>query len=134
MSDEVVLGTGVDLVETGRMRELIERWGSAFKDRVFLPAEQAYCDGKAAGILHYAGRFAVKEAVSKAFGTGLGPHLGWRDIEVGRDDQSGAPHVILSAKGKAFADQCGVSRILISLSHTRRYAMAQALIVGGTRE
>jgi len=77
-----VLGTGVDLVENERVRALLTRWGSRFRDRVYLPAEQAYCESKASPWLYYAGRFAVKEAVSKAFGTGIGEGLGWLDIEV----------------------------------------------------
>ena len=127
---ERVIGTGVDLVENDRIRELIEKWGLRFKERVYLPAEQAYCDDKAAPWLYYAGRFAVKEAVSKAFGTGIGPSLGWVDIEVCRNPESGAPHVQLSPHGQALAAAQGVDRILISLSHTRHIAVAHALLIG----
>lgn len=127
---ERVIGTGVDLVENDRIRDLIEKWGMRFKERVYLPAEQAYCDDKAAPWLYYAGRFAVKEAVSKAFGTGIGPSLGWVDIEVCRNPDSGAPHVKLSPHGQALASAQGVDRILISLSHTRHFAVAHALLIG----
>ena len=85
MTEGRVLGTGIDLVETGRMQEVLGRWGQAFRNRVFLPEEQAYCDSLAAPWRHYAGRFAVKEAVSKAFGTGIGPAIGLLDMEVVRD-------------------------------------------------
>ncbi len=126
----VVLGTGVDLVESARMARMLKRWGRTFKDRVFLPGEQAYCEASAVSVQHYAGRFAVKEAVSKAFGTGFGPHFGLLDIEVERNAETGAPSVRLSAKGRVFAGKMGVGAILVSLAHTRHYAVAQAILVG----
>jgi holo-[acyl-carrier protein] synthase len=128
-----VLGIGVDLVETARLKQSLKKWGSGFKNRVFLPKEQAYCDAKAAAWQHYAGRFAVKEAVTKAFGTGVGRHIGWLDIEVLRDGKSGAPSVRLSPKGRILARKHGVANIWISLAHTRNYAMAQAVLVGAGR-
>ncbi len=129
MSSCGVLGTGVDLVENQRMREMLERWGDRFKNRVFLPEEQAYCDAKASPWLYYAARFAVKEAVSKAFGTGIGPQLGWMDIEVKRNPATGAPSVRLSKKGKGLARERKVTEVLVSLSHTRNFAIANALLI-----
>lgn len=125
-----VLGTGVDLVETARMRETLRRWDASFKQRIFSKGERSYCDGRPEAWRHYAGRFAVKEAVSKAFGTGIGEHLGWLDIEVCRHPETGAPSVRLSRKGQRLARARGVERILTSLSHTRRYAVAQAILLG----
>lgn len=130
MSNGHVLGTGVDLVENQRMLEMLQRWESRFKDRVFLVEEQRYCEIKAAPSRHYAGRFAVKEAVTKAFGTGVGPHISWLDIEVVRDSSSGAPSVRLRGKARELACARGVTDILISLSHTRNYTVAHALLVG----
>jgi holo-[acyl-carrier protein] synthase len=124
-----VLGTGIDLVENERMREMLARWGDQFTTRVFLADEQAYCASKASPWLYYAGRFAVKEAVSKAFGTGIGPSLGWLDIEVVKDPESGAPSVRLSAKGWELARTKRVARVLVSLSHTRNFAIAHALLL-----
>jgi len=124
-----VLGTGIDIVENDRMRDMLKRWGSAFKNRVFLRYEQEYCDSKAMPCRHYAGRFAVKEAVSKAFGTGVGPHISWLDIEVVRDKKTGAPSVKITGKAARFAKKTGVGRILVSLSHTKNYAIAQALLL-----
>lgn len=125
-----VLGTGVDLVEIADMSKTLQRWSRRFKDRVFLPSERQYCEAKPAAARHYAGRFAVKEAVAKAFGTGIGVHLGWQDIEVLNDPQSGAPSVRLSTKGRRLAEKRGVRQILVSLAHTRHYAVAHALLVG----
>lgn len=130
MSDEVILGTGVDIVENERMQELLVRWGCRFKDKVFLAKEQEYCESKAAPYRHYAGRFAVKEAVSKAFGTGLGPHMGWKDIEVARDGATGAPSVVLHRGALKLAGAFNMGKLLISLSHTRNYAIAHALLIG----
>ena len=130
MNDSGVLGTGVDLVENERIREVLERWGPRWKSRVFLASEKAYCETKATPWLYYAGRFAVKEAVSKAFGTGIGDSLGWLDIEVVRDPQSGAPSVALSPKGSQLARARRIRRVLVSLSHTRHFSIAQAILVG----
>jgi holo-[acyl-carrier protein] synthase len=127
---EVVIGTGVDLVENERLHVLLEKWGDRFKDRVFLPSEQTYCDSKASPWLYYAGRFAVKEAVSKAFGTGIGTDLGWLDMEVIKDPLSGAPSIALSPHGQLLATRQHVTRILISLSHTHNFAVAHALLIG----
>lgn len=128
-----VIGTGVDLVENDRVRHLLEKWGERFRNRIYLPAEQDYCQSKAAPWLYYAGRFAVKEAVSKAFGTGIGPSLGWLDIEVVRNAETGAPSVALSPHGRELARAQGVSHVLISLSHTHHFAVAHALLIADPR-
>jgi holo-[acyl-carrier protein] synthase len=125
-----VIGTGIDLVENTRMREMLERWGAKFKDRVFLPEEQSYCETKAFPFENYAARFAVKEAVSKALGTGISPAVGWLGIEVVRCAESGAPSVRLLGRARAYAEARRVVDILISLSHTRHYAVAHALLIG----
>jgi len=130
---EHVIGTGVDLVENDRLHGLLDKWGDRFKSRVFLPSEQAYCESKASPWLYYAGRFAVKEAVSKAFGTGIGTELGWLDMEVVKDAVSGAPSIALSPHGQCLARKQGVIRVLISLSHTHNFAVAHALLIGENR-
>ena len=127
-----VLGTGIDLVENERMREVLERWGGQFKDKVFLPEEQKYCESKAFPCHHYAARFAVKEAVSKAFGTGIGPHINWLDMEVIRDEDTGAPSVRLLGKARNLARRHRAAQILISISHTHNYAVASSLLVEGS--
>ena len=124
----MIVGIGLDLVETQRIANMIERWGSQFKDRIYTVAEQNYCDYKKNPNLSYAGRWAIKEAVSKAFGTGIGGVLSWLDIGIENDQKSGAPSVVLSQKGQEFADSRGISSIMVSLSHTHEYAVAQAII------
>ena len=125
-----VVGLGVDLVETDRMKESIAKWGDRFTRKVFADTERSYCDSRPEPWRHYAGRFAVKEAVSKAFGTGIGKHLGWLDIIVLRSRETGAPYVEFSREGRIWTTQRNITRVLVSLSHTRRYAMAQAIVIG----
>ena len=130
MALEPIMGIGVDLVENARMAQMLKRWGKRFKNKVFLPREQVYCDSKAFPNGHYAGRFAVKEAVTKALGTGVGPSISWLDIEVVRDAASGAPSVKLSRRVGNLLRARRAGTILISLSHTHNYAVAQAVLLG----
>lgn len=125
-----VIGTGIDIVEIARMEALLARRGERFKNRVFLPNEQAYCESRAVPARHYAGRFAVKEAVAKAFGTGVGRHISWKDIEVRRAAESGSPSVVLGARAQRLAEERGVTGVLVSLAHGRHYAVAHALLIG----
>jgi holo-[acyl-carrier protein] synthase len=129
MKNSPIRGTGVDIVENKRIRKMITKWGDKFIDRVFLKKEQAYCKAKAEPSMHYAARFAVKEAVSKAFGTGMGKHISWLDIEVVNDPKTGAPSVVLNGKAKKLAKRLSVSNVIVSLSHTKEYSLAQALLL-----
>ena len=124
-----VLGLGVDIVEIGRFAASMQRSGQAFLDRLFLPAEQAYCSPHREPARCYAARFAAKEAVSKALGTGIGAELGWRDIEICRK-ASGEPFVVLSGAGAETARRLGVSQVLLSMSHSEHYAVANAIALG----
>ncbi len=132
-SGEQIMGNGIDLVENARFRDVLSRWDERFLARVFLPRERDYCHRKAAPEQHFAGRFAIKEAVSKAFSTGIGEHFGWLDIEVERHIISGAPSVVLHGKAADYARAMGVTRVLVSLSHTRNYAVASAILAGERR-
>jgi len=127
---ECILSIGVDIVECGRVRGAISEWGDRFIGRVFRAEERAYCDGQAAPWRHYAGRFAVKEAVAKAFGTGIGDSLGWKDVEVSRNAATGAPTVTLHGRGVRLALGRRVVRVLVSLSHGRDFAIAHAVLIG----
>ncbi len=124
-----VLGIGMDIVETRRMADSIERFGDRFLHRVFCEGEMAYAQSMKFPHLHLAARFAAKEAISKAFGTGIGRELGWRDLEIVREP-SGLPRVQLHGRAAAYAQTRGVQAIHVSLSHTSDYGAASAVIVG----
>ncbi len=124
-----ILGVGMDIVETKRIAESIERFGDRFLQRVFLDGEVAYAKSMKFPHLHLAARFAAKEAISKAFGTGIGHEMGWRDLEIVREP-SGQPKVVLHGKAEAFAKARGVQEVHISLSHTAEYGAASAVVVG----
>ena len=124
-----ILGLGVDIVETTRIATAIERHGEAFLRRIFTAGEIAYCSAMRDPMPFYAARFAAKEAVSKALGTGLGGDLAFSEIDIQRRE-SGEPFVVLSGAGAATAARLGVCEIRISLSHTEHYAVANALAVG----
>jgi holo-[acyl-carrier protein] synthase len=123
-----VFGIGIDIVETGRIQHSIDRFSDRFLRRVFTDGEREYCDAMPAPGRHYAARFAAKEAMSKAFGTGIGAHVGWRDIEVKRKE-SGEPYVILHGAAEAYAKTLQVTQTLISLSHSDHYAVANAILI-----
>jgi holo-[acyl-carrier protein] synthase len=124
-----ILGVGMDIVETKRIAESIERFGDRFLHRVFLDGEVAYSNSMKFPHLHLAARFAAKEAISNAFGTGIGHEMGWRDLEIVREP-GGAPRVQLHGKAEAYAKTRGVQTVHVSLSHTADYGAASAVIVG----
>lgn len=124
-----IVGTGVDIVETARIAGSLERHGARFLARVFLAGERAYCAKMNAPERCYAARFAAKEAVAKAFGTGIGAALGWLDIEVQRK-ASGEPFVVLHGAGAQTAARLGITDLRLSLSHSDHYAVAHALALG----
>jgi holo-[acyl-carrier protein] synthase len=125
-----VLGLGLDLVDVGRLEKVIARQGQVFLRRVFTSGEQEYCEAKAEPAVFYAARFAAKEAVAKAFGTGIGAALGWLDVEVLRE-ASGAPQIRLLGKGAALARSRSVARVLLSLTHTGGMAAASVVLISG---
>jgi len=121
-------GIGIDVVEVDRIESAIARHGEPFLSRLFTDAERAYCAAQKRAALHYAARFAAKEAVSKALGTGIGGEAGWLDLEIVRDP-SGAPKLALHGSAAEFAKDKGISEIQISLSHAKDYAAANAVAV-----
>jgi holo-[acyl-carrier protein] synthase len=118
-----VLGIGVDLVECARIQRSIDRFGDRFLHRVFTDGEIEYSMSMKFPARHLAARFAAKEAVSKAFGTGIGKAMGWRNIDV-RKKPSGEPYLVFSGPAQEFATQRGVVSARITLSHTEHHAMA----------
>ena len=122
------LGLGIDLVEIDRIRGLLTNHGERFKERTFTAGEIAYCDSCADSAMHYAARFAAKEAAAKAIGTGLWAQgVDWKDIEVVRE-ASGRPTLLLHGGAKTHADKQGITSMLISLTHTRELAIAQVIL------
>jgi holo-[acyl-carrier protein] synthase len=125
----MILGIGIDIIEVARVKASHERFGERFLNRILLADEIAYCLSHKNPAPFLAARFAAKEAVSKAFGTGIGASLGWQDIEI-RRKESGEPFVILHGNGKKLFKSRRAKRLLISLSHTANYAAATAVLEG----
>jgi holo-[acyl-carrier protein] synthase len=124
-----MIGLGIDLVEVPRIRDLLAKHGQRFKEKTFTAGEIAYCDGCADPAMHYAARFAAKEAAAKAIGTGLWAEgVDWKDFEVTRNT-SGKPALVLHAGALVHAKAQGVTQCLISLTHTRELAQAQVILV-----
>jgi holo-[acyl-carrier protein] synthase len=123
----MILGTGIDVVEIGRIAEAIRRHGSLFLERIFFRSELEYCRSMREPAPHFAARFAAKEAVAKALGTGFSGSVNWKDIEV-RRKASGEPFIVLHAGAAELATRSGVGEIFISLSHTQDYAVAHAIL------
>ena len=124
-----VVGIGVDLVECSRIQHSLDRFGDRFLRRVFTDGEIEYAMSMKFPARHLAARFAAKEAVSKAFGTGIGKKMGWRDIDV-RKRPSGEPFLVLSGGADALARTRGVANALITLSHTDEHATAMIVLEG----
>ncbi len=120
---------GVDMVECERIAQSIERYGERFLDRVYTSHERDYCYARKNPVPHLAGRFAAKEAVLKVLGTGWTNGIAWTDIEV-RNAASGQPSVRLTGRCREIADEQGLVKILISISHIGTHAIASAIGVG----
>lgn len=123
----MIVGTGIDIAEVPRIREVIERHGQRFLQRVFTEGEIQYCESKANRVERYAARFAAKEAGMKALGTGWNHGVRWRDIEVARQP-GGRPTLLLHGKAAEFAAKLGTTNIALSLTHTAGQAMAQVIL------
>jgi holo-[acyl-carrier protein] synthase len=125
----MILGVGIDIIEVARVKASYERFGERFLNRLLLADEIVYCLSHKNSAPFLAARFAAKEAISKAFGTGIGAQLGWHDMEIQRK-QSGEPFVILHGKGEKLFASRKAKRLLISLSHTENYAAVVAVLEG----
>ena len=121
----MIVGTGVDIVETERIEEALGRHGFRFVKRLFTPAEMEYCEGFKKKAERYAARFAAKEAAFKALGTGW-RGVRWLDVEVTRL-ASGKPELRLTGAALERASAMRVARTLVTLSHSDRYAVAQVI-------
>lgn len=125
-----IIAHGIDLVESQRIEDIWRRYPERFLARVLTAAERAYCERKRFPVPHIAGRFAAKEAVMKALGTGWRGQIAWTDIEI-VNDPGGGPQVTLTGHCREVANQLGIARILLSITHTEHFAAASAVAVGG---
>ena len=125
----MILGIGIDIIEVTRIAASYEKFGGRFMNRILLPDEIAYCLSHKQPAPFLAARFAAKEAISKAFGTGIGAQLGWQDMEI-RRKESGEPYVVLHGKGKKLFKSRKAKQLLVSISHTANYAAVTAVLEG----
>lgn len=126
---QTLIGIGLDIVEVKRIEDSMEKHGERFLKRIFSEGEIAYAQSNRYPAIHLAARFSAKEAVSKAFGTGIGEKLGWQDIEVCKFPH-GEPFLRFHGKGKILAEERGIDKTFLSLSHTKEYAAATCVLTG----
>jgi holo-[acyl-carrier protein] synthase len=128
----LIIAIGNDLAEVDRIRAALEdqRTGERFRNRVYTPGEQEYCERRrVAKYQSYAARFAAKEATMKALGRGWGRYVGWLDVEVVRPRGS-RPTIVLHGKAKEYAGSLGITRLHLALTHTEALAEAQVIAEG----
>lgn len=128
-----IVGLGTDIVECLRIAQMIERHGELFINRVYTPYEIKFCQRRKQATQHFAGRWAAKEAILKAMGTGWRRGISWRDMEI-RSEQSGKPYVLLRGGARTIVEQAGINEMLITISHCRSYATACAIAIAPAGE
>ena len=126
----MIIGSGIDLAEIGRIQLSVERYGERFLNRIYTPAEQAYCLRKRNAAESFAARFAAKEAAAKALGTGISFGVSWLEIEVVRE-RSGRPNVQFHGRAAEIARRLGVAHAALSITHTSSLAMASVVLEDG---
>ena len=121
-----IIGHGIDLVEVARIAQMRADHGPHFLDRCFTPAEQAYCLDHRLADIHFAGRFAAKEAILKVLGTGWRGSIAWTDMEI-LNDCAGKPSLTLAGESARIAANLRITRWHLSISHTNNHAIASAI-------
>jgi holo-[acyl-carrier protein] synthase len=124
-----VIGIGTDIVEVLRIAQMIERHGELFINRVYTDEEIKYCQKMRAATQHFAGRWAAKEAILKALGTGWVKGISWRDMEI-RSQPNGKPVVAFRGGTRDVVERLGIIEMLVSISHCRSHATAYAMAIG----
>jgi len=124
-----LVGIGIDVVEVSRIKSSLDEFGEKFITRIFTKVEREYCEKQKLPELHFAARFAAKEAIAKSFGTGIGKEIGWLEMEITRRP-SGEPEVQLTGGAAEYANARGVTQVMVSLTHAKHYAAANAVITG----
>ena len=123
----MIIGSGIDLVEIGRIQQSMDRYGRRFLDRVYTSGEQEYCLRKRKSAESFAARFAAKEAGAKALGTGISHGVSWLEIEIVREP-SGRPNLHFRGRAAQIATRLGVAHAALSITHTADLAMASVLL------
>jgi holo-[acyl-carrier protein] synthase len=126
----MIVGSGIDLAEIGRIQQSMDRYGPRFLDRVYTAAEQAYCLRKRKAAESFAARFAAKEAGAKALGTGISQGVNWLEIEVVRQP-GGRPAIHFHGRAAQIAARLGAVRAALSITHTATLAMASVVLEDG---
>lgn len=121
-----LFGIGIDVVEISRVQSSIDEFGEKFLSRIFTDQEREYCDSHKRSILHFAARFAAKEAVAKALGTGIGKQMAFKEIQVEKKS-SGEPMIQLLGNAEVFAKNNNIALIKVSITHAEHYAAANAV-------
>ena len=125
----MVTGVGIDIIEIDRIGRALEQLGDRFRNRIFTPLEQQYCEEFRDPVPHYAARFAAKEAAMKALGIGIYSRVPWTDIEI-RNLPSGEPTLVLHGRARERARARGSDTYRVSLSHNRTQAVAVVIMEG----
>ena len=128
-----IVGIGTDIIECLRIAQMIERHGELFIGRVYTPHEIQYCQSRKQATQHFAGRWAAKEAVLKAMGTGWRRGISWRDVEI-RNELGGKPIVSLRGGARDVVEKLGIGQMLVSISHCRSHATAYAIAIGSDKQ
>jgi holo-[acyl-carrier protein] synthase len=123
----MIVGIGVDIVEIRRIRDMLEKHDSAFLNKIFTENEHIEADGRSDISVYFAGRWAAKEAFSKALGTGFGKFCSWTDISISNND-SGKPEILISGNAAEFAEKLKIVNIHLSISHEKEYACASVIL------
>lgn len=124
----MIVGTGIDIVEVFRMRDAINKWGMNFLTKVFTDKEIRYSNSKRFAPQHFAARFAAKEAVVKAFGVARRFPLNWTDIEI-FNDREGKPVIAFNNDALKLKKQKKVDEVVVSMSHSKNYAVASVILL-----
>lgn len=124
----MILGTGIDIVEISRFTKSYKKWGDDFLEKIFTSKEMTYSKKRRFPAQHFAARFALKEAVFKAFGEGAGSIRKWTDIEI-VNDKKGKPLVRFHGDAKKLCGKRKVADIVVSMSHSHSHAVANAILI-----
>jgi holo-[acyl-carrier protein] synthase len=128
----MIFGTGVDIVEVYRMREAVSKWGMDFLSKIFTKKEIDYANSRRFSYQHFAARFAAKEAVMKAFGEGRKSPVKWTDIEV-LNDGDGKPVIQFHDSAIKLKRKKNIDEVVVSMSHSKNYAIANAILLKKSR-